>query len=300
MSTWHEPTGSEHGPIAFPAGTMEGDEPAIVTRVWQVVPSPTEPGVVWAGTQPSALFKSVDGGESFALVTSLWDHPHREKWGAGFGGQAIHSILPHPDDPARLLVAMSTGGVYRTDDGGATWTATNTGIKAYFLPDDPFPEFGQCVHKISRAAGRPDTVYAQNHHGVYRSDDEGRTWQSIAEGLPADFGFPIVAHPHRPETVYTYPLVADSERFPPNATMRVYRSDDAGATWQPQSGGLADVPAYSIVLRDAMCTDQHEVAGVYLGTKDGCVYASHDEGDTFTLVAAHLPDVLNVKAVSVV
>ena len=297
-TTWHEPVGSEHGPIAFPPGTTDGDKPASVERVWQIVPSPTEPGVVWAGTQPSALFKSTDGGDTFALIRGLWDHPHRPLWEAGFGGQAIHSILPHPDDPQRLLVAMSTGGVYRTEDGGETWSASNTGIKAYFIPGDQYPEFGQCVHKINRAAGRPETVYAQNHHGVYRSDDEGRVWTSIADGLPADFGFPIVGHPHRAATVYTYPLVADGERFPPSATMRVYRSDDAGRTWRAFAGGLAPAPSYSVVLRDAMCTDQNDVAGVYLGTKDGSVYASNDDGESFGVIAEHLPSVLNVKAVS--
>lgn len=297
-ATWREPTGSEHGPIAFPTGTTDGDKPASVERVWQIVASPTEPGVVWAGTQPSALFKSTDGGDTFDLVRSLWDHPHRPLWEAGFGGQAIHSILPHPDDSDRLLVAMSTGGVYRTEDGGETWSASNTGIKAYFLPGNEYPEFGQCVHKINRAAGRPEIVYAQNHHGVYRSDDEGRTWASIADGLPADFGFPIVGHPHRADTVYTYPLVADGERFPPAATMRVYRSDDAGRTWAAFDRGLPATPCYSVVLRDAMCTDQNDVAGVYLGTKDGSVYASNDDGESYGVIAEHLPSVLNVKAVS--
>jgi len=301
--TWHEPApardGAAGGPIAFGP-----DDGASVERVWQVVASPTEPGVVWAGVEPSALFRSTDNGEHFDLVRGLWDHPHRPHWEAGFGGQAIHSIEPHPTDPDRILVAMSTGGVYRSADGGNSWTASNTGIKAYFLPD-PYPEYGQCVHKISRASSRPDTVYAQNHHGVYRSDDDGQTWTSIADGLPADFGFPIVAHPTRPDTVWTFPLVADGDRKPPDATMRVFRSDDAGRSWSGSADGFPPPPVYTVVLRDAMCTDpagfEHpdRPAGLYLGTRDGCVYASADAGESFVPVATHLPDVLNVKAVTV-
>ena len=188
---------------------------------------PDEPDVVWAGTEPSALFRSDDGGRSFELVRSLWDHPHRPQWEAGFGGQAMHTVLPHPRDPARLLVAMSTGGVYRSEDGGASLGAGQHRHQAYFMPDE-WPEFGQCVHKVARDAGNPERLYAQNHHGVYRSDDDGRTWSSIADGLPTDFGFPMVAHPRRGGVVWTFPLVADGERFPPDHRCRVFRSEDAG------------------------------------------------------------------------
>ena len=188
-ASWQEP---DKAPLAFPADTG-----ASLERVWQLAPGPPdEPDVVYAGTQPSALFRSVDGGVSYELVRPLWDHPHRPQWGAGLGGQAVHSVLPHPRDPAQILVAMSTGGVYRTDDAGATWAPGNTGIRAYFLPDE-WPEFGQCVHKVARDARDPEQLYAQNHHGVYRSGDGGRTWQSIADGLPSEFGFAMVAHPHR-------------------------------------------------------------------------------------------------------
>src|SRR5919112_294721 len=171
--------------------------------------------LVYAGTQPSALFRSADGGRSFELVRPLWDHPHRTEWGAGFGGQAIHTIVPHPTDADTVTVAMSTGGVYRTVDGGASWNPANKGIKAYFFPD-PWPEFGQCVHKVTSHPAAPDRMFAQNHHGVYRTDDAGATWISIADGLPSDFGFPIVSHPHRPETVFVFPLTADGERIPPH------------------------------------------------------------------------------------
>ena len=209
-------------------------------RVWQIQPGgAAEPDVVYAGTQPSALFRSEDRGESFELVRSLWDHPHREQWSAGFGGQAIHTIVPHPTEPQQITVAMSTGGVYRSYDGGDSWNPANVGIKAYFFPD-PWPEFGQCVHKVASHPRTPDRLFAQNHHGVYRSDDGGDAWVSIADGLPADFGFPIVVHPHQPDTVYVFPLVADGERFPPRGQARVWRSTDAGDTWTPSAAGLPD------------------------------------------------------------
>lgn len=286
--TWAEP---DSAPIAFPADTGVS-----VERIWQIVAG--EPGVIYAGSQPSALFRSTDGGRSFELVRGLWDHPHRTEWGAGFGGQAIHTILPHPTDPARVLVAMSTGGVYRTSDGGETWAPANKGIKAYFMPD-PWPEFGQCVHRVARDGADPDRLYAQNHHGVYRSTDGGDSWQSIADTLPSDFGFPMVAHPSRPGVIWNFPLTADSQRHPTELRCRVFRSTDGGDKWEAQETGLPDGPYYPVVLRDAMCADDGSPAGVYFGTRAGEVFASHDEGETWTMVAAHLPDVLSVRAVSV-
>ncbi|MGW7684694.1 WD40/YVTN/BNR-like repeat-containing protein [Kribbella sp. NPDC054772] len=286
-ATWAEPP---EGSIGFPA-----DAGASLERVWQIQPAPAaQPGVVYAGTQPSALWKSTDGGVTFELVRGLWDHPHRSEWGAGFGGQAVHTVLPHPTDPERMSVAMSTGGVYRTADGGRTWEPANQGIQAKFFPD-PYPEFGQCVHKLAAHPDVPERMFAQNHHGVYRSDDGGAIWKSIADGLPSDFGFPIVVHPHEPETVYVFPLVADANRIPTEAKCRVYRSRDAGSTWEPLSAGLPAV-SYVPVLRDAMTTDTADPAGVYVGTRDGCVYASADAGDSWVEVARHLPDVLTVRA----
>lgn len=266
-----------------------------VERVWQIQPGPLdEPDVLYAGSQPSALFRSEDGGRSFALVRSLWDHPHRPHWGAGYGGQAIHTIVPHPTDPQQVTVAMSTGGVYRTFDAGASWAPANVGIKAYFFPD-PWPEYGQCVHKVAAHPAAPDRLFAQNHHGVYRSDDGGAVWVSIAEGLPADFGFPIVVHPHHPETVYVFPLVADGQRIPPAGQARVWRSRDAGDSWTPSGHGLPD-HFYSAVMRDAMTTDRADQAGIYVGARDGSVFASLDDGDSWSQIAAHLPDVLSVRA----
>jgi hypothetical protein len=168
---------------------------------------------------------------------------------------------------------MSTGGVYRTADGGDSWAPGNTWIKAYFLPD-PWPEFGQCVHKVARDSDQPDQLFAQNHHGVYRSEDGSSTWSSIADGLPSDFGFAMVAHPHKPATAYNFPLVADGERLPPERRCRVYRTSDAGKTWQALS---TEPPPGGLLRRDAMTVDDHDVAGIYFGTRNGTVYASRDE-----------------------
>ena len=290
-ATWSEPGAA---PIAFPEGSG-----ASLEQVWQVVPGPrNQPGVVYAGVEPSALFRSDDGGVTFALVDGLWDHPHRPTWQPGAGGQCLHTVVPHPTDLDRVLVAMSTGGVYRTTDSGASWAPSNDGVKAYFLPD-PYPEYGQCVHRVASHPEAPDQLFLQNHHGVYRSDDGGDSWQSIAEGLPADFGFPVVVHPHRPGTAYLFPLTADGDRMPPDRQFRVYRTEDAGSTWTPLSDGLPDGPYHAAVLRDAMCTDTDNPAGIYLGTRAGELYASADEGDHWNLVVEHLPDVLSVRALSV-
>jgi hypothetical protein len=284
--TWSEAVAA---PVRFPEGLG-----ASVERIWQIQPG-AQPGVVYAGTEPSALFRSTDGGRSFELVRSLWDHPHRTDWGAGFGGQAIHTIVPHPTDADTVTVAMSTGGVYRTTDGGASWSPSNKGIKAYFFPD-PWPEFGQCVHKVARDSGDPDRLYLQNHHGVYRSEDDGRSWSSIADSLPTDFGLTMLAHPSRGGVAYNWPITADGERIPPGRACRVFRTEDAGKTWSPLTAGLPQQQYYDVVLRDGMCADGAEPAGVYFGTRNGEVYASADEGDSWSLVAGHLPSVLCVRA----
>ena len=286
--TWK---GQESSAVAFPEDTGSALE-----RVWQLTPGPPDqPGTVYAGTEPSALFKSVDGGMSFEMMRGLWDHPHRPNWHPGGGGQAIHTVLPHPTDPAQVTVAMSTGGVYRTADAGASWAPANKGIVADFFPDDQTPEYGQCVHKVARHATAPDRLFAQNHGGVYRSDNGGEKWDSIAEGLSSDFGFPMVVHPREPDTIYVFPVVSPEERFPPDGRARVWRSHDAGDTWEELGRGLPDA-FYSAVMRDAMSVDSGSPAGVYFGSRDGSVYASNDDGDTWFAAGEHLPDVLSVRA----
>ena len=286
-ATWTE---TQAAPVRFPQELGSS-----VERVWQIQPAgPNDPDVIYAGTEPSALFRSTDRGESFSLIRSLWDHPHREKWQPGGGGQAIHTVLPDPADEAHVTVAMSTGGVYRTYDRGETWNPANVGIMAAHAPD-PWPEFGQCVHKIAAHPAAPQRIFAQNHGGVYRSDNAGDQWTSIADGLPSDFGFPIVVHPRNPETVFVFPLTADINRFPPEGQARVWRSEDAGETWTPSESGLPD-RFFASVLRDAMTADDAEQMGLYVGARDGSVFVSTDDGANWNQIAAHLPDVLSVRA----
>jgi photosystem II stability/assembly factor-like uncharacterized protein len=286
--TWHE---TEGGTIRFPAETG-----AALVRAWQLQPAGSEqPDVVWAGVEPAALFRSDDAGQTFSLVEPLWRHPHRQQWMPGGGGECLHTVVPHPSDPDRLLVGVSAAGVYRSDDGGKSWTASNTGIDAWRMPDQR-PTFGQCVHKFAAHPERPDQLFLQNHGGVYRSDDGGTTWRAIGDGLPADFGFPLAVHPHRPGTAYVYPLVKDEHRMPPDSRCRIYRTADAGETWEALSAGLPQEHAYVSVLRDALCTDDADPAGVYFGTRAGEVFASRDEGDSWSEIVRHLPDVLVVRA----
>ena len=292
-ASWSEP---EEPPIGFPAGSD-----AAVARVWQIQPSTDmEPDVVYAGVEPHALFRSEDGGKHFALVEGLWEHPDRPEWMPGGGGACLHTVLPHPTDPDDVLVVMSAAGVYRTRDGGSTWSPANRGIQVAHVPEEQqFPVFGQCVHKVAFHPSRPERLYAQNHFGVYRSDDRGDSWTPIESGLPSNFGFSVVVHPHRPETIYVFPLQADGERFPPDAKCRVYRSENAGESWEPLSTGLPQDPYYAAVLRDSMIADASEPAGIYFGTRLGEVYASRDDGDTWTMVANHLPDILSVRVAQV-
>jgi photosystem II stability/assembly factor-like uncharacterized protein len=285
--TWQETPG---GAVRFPDGTD-----ASVSRVWQLQPG-VDADVVYAGTEPGAVFRSEDRGETFRLEQALWDHPHRPQWNAGFGGQAFHTVLPHPTDARSVTVALSTGGVYQTADGGASWSPRNRGIRAEFLPEgEQFPEFGQCVHKVARHPSRPERLFAQNHGGVYRSDDHGQSWEYIAEGLPSDFGFPVVVHPHEPDTIYVFPLDGAGGRHPIDGKATVWRSSDAGKSWDPLTSGLPE-DFYVAVMRDGMCTDGHESAGLYFGARNGSVWASNDAGESWSEIAANLPDVMVVRA----
>lgn len=284
--TWSDGTS---GVIKFPEDTG-----LALKRIWQIVPSGRN-GTLYAGVEPSSLFVSHDRGEHWELVRGLHDHPHRAQWQPGAGGMCLHTILPHPTNPAEIVVAMSTGGVYRTRDGGATWEARNVGVRAEFMPDK-YPEFGQCVHKVVRHPSRPETLFLQNHWGLYRSDDGGDSWQDIANGVPSDFGFCMAIHPHDPEVVYIVPLEADMYRCTPEGKMRVYRTRDGGKHWEALTNGLPQKNAHETVLRDALCVDGLNPAGVYFGTRSGKVYASPDGGASWNLVIDGLPAVQCVKA----
>lgn len=283
---------------ARPAVRFPEDTGVSLERVWQLQPAgPDAPDVVYAGTEPGALFRSEDGGETFELARALWEHPQRGLWGAGYGGQAVHTVVTDPRTRDTVTVAVSTGGVYRTTDDGASWQPSNSGIRADFLPEGKqYPQFGQCVHKIAQDPADPDRLYLQNHGGVYRSDDGGARWSDIGEGLPADFGFAVATHPRRTGVAYVFPVNDGSDRYSPQFRCRVYRTEDAGLSWSPLDAGLPEGRHYGIVLRDALRTDDNDPAGVYFGTRNGEVYASGDEGDSWRLAASHLPDVLCVRA----
>jgi photosystem II stability/assembly factor-like uncharacterized protein len=227
----------------------------------------------------------------------LLEHEHRPRWQPGGGGLCLHTIVPLSKDHERMLIAISTAGNYRTDDGGRTWRPRNDGVRAVFLPNK-YPEFGQCVHKVVRDGATPTRLYAQNHRGVYRSDDDGQTWTSIEDGLPTNFGMTAIAHPTRGDSLWLVPIASDGERIPPGAQLQVQRTDDAGATWRTQSAGLP-APSWTNVLRDAAGVDTHDTSpGLYVGTRNGDVFATTDDGESFTRIAEQLPDVLCVRAVT--
>jgi phage pi2 protein 07 len=272
------------------------DAPEKVIKVWHIEPGrANEPGVLYAGAEPTALFKSTDCGETWELNEGLFDHPHRGTWFPGAGGLCLHTILLHPTDANRMYIASSTGGTYRTDDGGATWNPFNKNVRADFMPDK-FPEYGQCVHRIAMHPSMPDLLYQQNHCGVYRSDNAGAEWIDIGEGrLPSRFGFPIVVHPHDPNTVYVALEQSDEYRMSVDGRFSVWRSRDRGETWTRQTQGLPE-KSHLVVLREAMSTDTLEDAGIYAGTSTGQLFYSRDAGDTWDLMADYLPPVLSVEA----
>ena|SRR5690349_4926956 len=286
--TWTKP---EVSLIRFPEDTG-----AALKRIWQIRPGPAdEPDTLYAGVEPAALFESHDGGETWSLVRGLWNHPHREKWQPGGGGLCLHTILPDPAGRARITVAISTGGVYRTDDGGHSWQPRNHGVRAQFLPD-PHPEFGQCVHKVVQHPSHPDRLFLQNHWGLYRSDNGGDSWRDIANGVPSDFGFAMVGHPHDPETVYIVPIESDEFRCTPEGKLRVFRSRDGGASWEALTDGLPQEHALETVLRDALAADPLNPAGIYFGTRGGAVWGSADGGHHWKSVLDGLPPVVCVRA----
>ena len=287
LGEWHEAAG--------PA--LPDDTGATLVRTWVIVPG-EEDGVVWAGVDPAALFKSSDYGETWELNRGLWDHPTRPDWQPGGGGLALHSICPWPGDPNKLAVGVSAAGVWLTDDGGETWRRSGKGLTPRYVPENtPEDSIPLCIHNMHRVPTQPETIYMQFHGGVYRSDDAGESWIYIAEGgLPSDFGFPMVIDPRDPQRAYVIPLGGDFDRVTPEGKVRVFSTSDRGESWSSTSDGLPDSDAYLTVLRLAFAHDGADPLGLYFGATSGDVFGSADAGGSWTTVARHLPPVLSVRA----
>ncbi len=263
-------------------------------RVWHIEPSLTDPDMIYAGVEDAAFFRSKDGGASWQELPGLRTHKTASGWQPGAGGLCLHTILIDPSNPARIYVAISAAGVFRSDDAGVTWKAINSGLKSNGIPN-PNAEAGHCVHRLAMHRSRPDTLFMQKHWDVMRTDNAGESWDEISGNLPTDFGFPIDVHAHEPETVYVVPIKSDSEHYPPDGKLRVYRSRTGGNEWEPLTKGLPQSDCYVNVLRDAMAVDSMDSCGVYFGTTGGQVYASADAGDNWMAIARDLPPVLSVE-----
>jgi photosystem II stability/assembly factor-like uncharacterized protein len=263
-------------------------------RVWHLEPSPGDPDTVYAGVEDAALFRSNDGGGTWQELPGLRGHGSGSSWQPGAGGMCLHTIVLDPSDARRMFVAISAAGVFRTDDGGDTWRPVNRGLRTEGIPD-PGAEVGHCVHRLAMHPSRPEVLYMQKHWDVMRSDDAGESWHEISGDLPSDFGFPIAVHAHEPDTVYVVPIKSDSEHYPPDGRLRVYRSRTGGNDWEPLTKGLPQQHCYVNVLRDAMAVDSLDSCGVYFGTTGGQVYASADAGDTWAPIVRDLPAVLSVE-----
>jgi len=270
--------------------------PEKMIKVWNITPGrDNEPNVLYAGAQPASFFISKDRGETWELNESLYDHPQRAKWNPGAGGLTLHTILLDPTDLKRMYIAVSAAGCYRTDDGGKTWAPFNKNVRADFMPDK-FPEFGQCVHKMTMHPSKSNVIFQQNHCGVYRSDNMGEDWIDIGEGkLPARFGFPIAVHPTEARTIYIALEESDEFRMSVDGKFSVWRSRDAGDSWERMTKGLPE-KAHLVVLREAMGTDTFEDAGIYIGTNTGQLFYSRDSGDSWELMADYLPPIQSVEA----
>ena len=264
------------------------------TRVWHLEPSPLERDTVFAGVQDAALFRSVDGGTTWDEMPALRQHGTGLDWAPGAGGMCLHSIVIDPKDPSRMFVAISAAGAFRTGDGGKSWQPINRGLRSEHIPD-PDAEVGHCVHHITMHPSRPETLFMQKHWDVMRSDDGGDRWTEISGNLPSDFGFPIAVNSNEPDTVYVVPIKSDSEHYPPDGRLRVYRNRTGGDEWEALTNGLPQNDCYVNVLRDAMAVDLLDPCGVYFGTTGGQVYVSADNGDSWDPVVRDLPAVLSVE-----
>ena len=264
-------------------------------RAWHLEPSLTDPDTVYAGVEDAALFRTSDGGQTWHELPGLRGHATAPSWQPGAGGMCLHTIVLDPRDPKRIFVAISAAGTFRSDDAGQTWRPINRGLRSEGIPD-PHAEVGHCVHRIAMHRSRPEVLFMQKHWDVMRSDDGGSSWREVSGNLPTDFGFPIDVHAHEPETIYVVPIKSDSEHFPPDAKLRVYRSRTGGNEWEALTKGLPQSHCYVNVLRDAMSVDSLDPCGVYFGTTGGQVYASADAGDSWTPIVRDLPSVVSVEA----
>ena len=263
-------------------------------RVWHLEPSLTDPDTVYAGVEDAALFRSTDGGESWVELSGLRGHGTGPHWQPGGGGMCLHTILLDPENAERIYVAISSAGAFRTDDAGATWKPINKGLRSEHIPD-PDAEVGHCVHRLAMHPSRPGTLFMQKHWDVMRSVDAGDSWHEVSGNLPTDFGFAIDVHAHEPDTIYVVPIKSDSEHFPLDGKLRVYRSRTAGDTWEALTEGLPQSDCYVNVLRDAMAVDTCKECGIYFGTTGGQVYCSADSGDHWEAIVRDLPAVLSVE-----
>jgi photosystem II stability/assembly factor-like uncharacterized protein len=315
--TWDTPDG---GPAVTPQGMPMGDSNKFVydtssetgkpltthqwydgtqhpwefKRVWHLEPSLDDPNTVYAGVEDAALFHTTDGGKSWHELAGLRGSDTGPKWQPGAGGMCLHTILLDPKDRQRIFIAISAAGAFRTDDGGKTWKPINHGLHSQYIPD-PNAEVGHCVHRIALHPSRPKALFMQKHWDVMRSDDAGDSWREVSGNLPSDFGFPIDVHAHEPETIYVVPIKSDSEHFPPDGKLRVYRSRTGGNEWEELTKGLPQRDCYVNVLRDAMTVDSLDPCGIYFGTTGGQVYASADSGNTWNPIVRDLPAVLSVE-----
>jgi photosystem II stability/assembly factor-like uncharacterized protein len=263
-------------------------------RVWHLEPSLTDPDTVYAGIEDAALFRSTDAGQNWQELSGLRGHGTGPRWQPGAGGMCLHTVILDPSNPERIFIAISAAGAFRTDDGGKTWKPINRGLHSQFLPD-PKAEVGHCVHHVAMHPSRPGVLFMQKHWDVMRSDDAGDSWHEVSGNLPTDFGFVIDVHAHEPETIYVAPIKSDSEHFPLDGKLQIFRSRAGGNEWEPLTKGLPQQNCYVNVLRDAMAVDSLDSCGVYFGTTGGQVYASANAGDTWMPIVHDLPAVLSVE-----
>ena len=302
-------TSAFYGPKVFytddPAGEWEQssglelpeDAENPLERLWTIVPAEDE-GHLYAGGAPGVLFESHDGGLSWELNQAFWEQPTRPEWSPGAGGMCMHSIATWPGDPSRVALAISAVGVWLTEDAGKTWRNGNKNLYPRYMPEEAREEtLTLCVHNMHRAPTQPERLFMQFHGGVYRSDDAGESWTSIADGLPSDFGFPMVLDPADPDSAFVIPLVADMDRTTPEGKVRVYETRDAGSSWTPRGDGLPSEDAYLTILRQAFCGEgSGATMGLYFGATSGDVFGSGDAGKSWFTAASKLPPVHSVRA----